>query len=44
MDAIPYDEMWEDDRLWLPMALEGTPFRVSVMDNVAREAAPSWAA
>ena len=23
--------------------ISGTPFRVSVMDNVAREAAPSWA-
>jgi 8-oxo-dGTP diphosphatase len=25
-DAIPYHEMWEDDRLWLPLVLEGTPF------------------
>lgn len=23
--------------------IEGTPFRVSILDNVAREAAPSWA-
>jgi hypothetical protein len=23
--------------------IEGTPFRVSIMDNVAREAPPSWA-
>jgi hypothetical protein len=23
--------------------IEGRPFRVSIMDNVAREAAPSWA-
>ena len=23
VDAIPYDEMWEDDRLWLPHALAG---------------------
>lgn len=23
---IPYDEMWEDDYLWLPMALERKPF------------------
>lgn len=22
-DEIPYDEMWEDDRLWLPHVLEG---------------------
>ncbi len=26
-DAIPYDEMWEDDRLWLPLALQGQRFR-----------------
>ena len=23
--------------------ISGTPFRISIMDNVAREAAPSWA-
>lgn len=26
LDAIPYDEMWEDDRLWLPLMLEDRPF------------------
>ncbi|MDJ0786249.1 MAG: 8-oxo-dGTP diphosphatase [Myxococcota bacterium] len=26
VDAIPYDEMWEDDRLWLPDLLEGRCF------------------
>ncbi len=25
-DAVPYDEMWEDDRHWLPLLLEGKPF------------------
>jgi len=25
-DAIPYHEMWEDDRLWLPHALAGRRF------------------
>jgi 8-oxo-dGTP diphosphatase len=25
VDAIPYPEMWEDDILWLPRMLEGTP-------------------
>lgn len=23
LDAIPYDEMWEDDRLWLPEVIAG---------------------
>jgi 8-oxo-dGTP diphosphatase len=25
-DAIPYDRMWQDDRLWLPMLLAGRRF------------------
>jgi 8-oxo-dGTP diphosphatase len=24
---LPFDEMWEDDKLWLPQALEGKLFR-----------------
>ena len=24
--AIPYEEMWEDDRHWIPLMLAGTPF------------------
>jgi 8-oxo-dGTP diphosphatase len=27
LDRIPYDRMWADDRLWLPLMLEGRPFR-----------------
>jgi 8-oxo-dGTP diphosphatase len=27
LDAIPYSQMWEDDRLWLPLLLERRPFR-----------------
>jgi hypothetical protein len=23
LDKIPYDEMWEDDRIWLPKILNG---------------------
>ena len=26
LDAIPYDEMWEDDRLWVPLVFEGVRF------------------
>lgn len=26
-DALPLDEMWEDDGLWLPQVLEGLPMR-----------------
>ena len=25
-DEIPYDRMWADDRLWMPLMLEGTRF------------------
>lgn len=26
LDAIPYDEMWADDRLWIPHMLDDQPF------------------
>jgi 8-oxo-dGTP diphosphatase len=26
IDAIPYDQMWTDDPLWMPLMLNGTPF------------------
>ena len=26
LDSIPYEEMWEDDRLWLPALFEGKSF------------------
>jgi len=26
LEDIPYDRMWEDDRIWLPMALQGRHF------------------
>ena len=33
IDSIPYDEMWEDDRYWLPLALDGTPFKAYFIFN-----------
>jgi len=27
LDEIPYERMWEDDRIWLPMMLRGEHFR-----------------
>ena len=27
VDKMPYDEMWEDDRLWVPLILARTRFR-----------------
>ena len=27
MDEIPYQKMWEDDYLWLPMVLRGEQFQ-----------------
>jgi 8-oxo-dGTP diphosphatase len=26
VEAIPYEEMWEDDRLWIPLVLDGVRF------------------
>ena len=26
-DAVPFDQMWADDRLWFPHLLSGQPFR-----------------
>ena len=26
LDQIPYDEMWEDDRIWLPLLIAGENF------------------
>lgn len=27
LDEIPYDQMWSDDKIWLPMFLEGKKFK-----------------
>ncbi|RZA07781.1 MAG: 8-oxo-dGTP diphosphatase [Proteobacteria bacterium] len=33
VDKIPYDKMWDDDRLWVPLLLAGAPFhRVYTFD------------
>ena len=36
LDAVPYDEMWEDDRTWLPMLLAGQRFEGTVLINGER--------
>ena len=30
-DALPYDRMWEDDRHWLPLLIEGKRFQGTVV-------------
>jgi len=27
IDAIPFDKMWKDDPLWIPLMLQGIPFK-----------------
>lgn len=31
IDAIPFDEMWPDDRYWIPIFLEGKRFRTKFL-------------
>jgi 8-oxo-dGTP diphosphatase len=33
IDRIPYDEMWEDDRFWLPMLVRGERFQTRWIFN-----------
>jgi 8-oxo-dGTP diphosphatase len=34
LSDIPYNDMWEDDRYWLPLALQGIPFKAYfIFDN-----------
>lgn len=48
VDRIPYDEMWEDDRIWIPILLAGDPFSgrfvfdgdVMLASEVEREGRP----
>ena len=40
VDGLPYGEMWEDDRLWLPMLLAGRHFEGEVHvtgENVTKQ-------
>lgn len=39
LEDIPYQDMWPDDTLWLPMLLEGKKFKgeITVEDNSVRE-------
>lgn len=31
LDTIPFDRMWEDDRLWFPRMLSGPPFEMRTL-------------
>ena len=31
VDTIPYEEMWQDDRIWLPLVLAGESFTVRTL-------------
>jgi 8-oxo-dGTP diphosphatase len=31
LDQIPFDQMWDDDRLWFPYLLEGQPFQMRTL-------------
>lgn len=41
LDSIPYDKMWDDDRLWVPLLLAGKKFHriywFDKNDHMARE-------
>ena len=40
VDRLPYDQMWEDDRHWLPLLLEGKRFCGDVVINNDAASAP----
>ncbi len=33
LDSIPYDDMWEDDRYWLPLVINGLKFHARFWFN-----------
>ena len=35
IDALPYDEMWEDDLFWIPLMLKGVRFNATFSYDVA---------
>lgn len=36
LDAIPFERMWADDRMWLPWVLEGEQFRAAFLGHEDR--------
>ncbi|MED5373770.1 MAG: 8-oxo-dGTP diphosphatase [Myxococcota bacterium] len=36
VDALPFDEMWADDRVWLPELLAGVPFHLEAIFDAER--------
>jgi 8-oxo-dGTP diphosphatase len=42
VDAIPYDEMWDDDRFWLPPVLTGERIRATFTYHADNETVESF--
>jgi 8-oxo-dGTP pyrophosphatase MutT (NUDIX family) len=42
VDEIPYDEMWDDDRFWLPLVLDGERVRATFVYQADNETVESF--
>ncbi len=42
-DAVPYDEMWEDDRYWMPHLFDGETFAGEFVFDADGDELREWA-